>query len=69
MEFDPESNGVVSAEVSPHRFTNGDSFDSGQVEVDSIKGKLLTTIAGDVGWLVKEETGEFPRARTEGPND
>ena len=62
MEFDPESDGVLSADVSPHRFTNGTSVDPGEAEVDSIKGKLLTTIAGDIGWLVKEQTGELPRA-------
>ena len=62
MEFDPESDGVLSADVSPHRFTNGTSVDPGEAEVESIKGKLLTTIAGDIGWLVKEQTGELPRA-------
>ena len=30
------------------------------------QGKLLTTIAGDIGWLVKEETGEFPKAAGQG---
>jgi hypothetical protein len=61
VEFDPTSDGVLEAEVSPHVFGSGMSLDPGEAGVDSNKGKLLTTIAGDIGWLVKEVTGEFPK--------
>src|SRR5688572_14137162 len=42
VEFDPESDGVLEAEVSPHPFCDGTSLDAGQAGVDSIKGKVLT---------------------------
>jgi hypothetical protein len=62
MEFDPESDGVLHAEVSPHTFSDGTTWDRKRAEVETIKGKLLNDIAGDIGWLVKEATGEFPKA-------
>jgi hypothetical protein len=60
MEFDPKSDGFLVAEVSPHSFTNGDTWDPGHATIGRIKGKLLNDIAAEVGWLVKEETCEFP---------
>jgi len=32
-------------------------------EVETINRKALTTISGNIGWLVKEETGKVPSAR------
>jgi hypothetical protein len=64
MEFDPESDASLSAEVSPHTFSTGITLDPGGATIDWIKGKLLNDIAGDVGWLVKEMTGEFPRQQS-----
>jgi hypothetical protein len=60
-EPDPKSYGVLYAELAPHTFTSGLILDPGEAEIRTLNGKALATIAADVGWLVKEETGEFPR--------
>ena len=57
--MEPEGDGVLSAEVT--QFGSADSMprEVGYAHLE-LKTKLLDTIARDVGWLVKERSGQFP---------